>query len=224
MGEPRFAVTHLFALFALLSLSTSAFAADLPPLVDAPKISFNSKLEILNHYRNLDPKREVPSDLLSIAVLHYHERLKTIKNQRYLTVIDYAQPSSEKRFYIVDMQSGKIWKTYVANGKGSEPKKNGEAVKFGNTNKSHQSSVGIFMTRETYQGKHGLSLVLEGLSKTNSNARARKVVIHGAAYVQDKAVVQGRSYGCPAIPMKYRDTVINMLKGGSLILSSRDDE
>ncbi|MGZ3695597.1 MAG: murein L,D-transpeptidase catalytic domain family protein [Bdellovibrionota bacterium] len=223
-------MTHLFACFLALSISATAFANTplIPePVVPLPKLSLNEKLEIFNHYRYVDPKQEVPSDLLSQALLHFHQHLKEIKNQRYLTVIDYAQPSKEKRFYIIDMTSGKVWKTYTANGKGTEPQKNGEAANFGNTNKSKRSSVGLFLTRGTYYGKHGLSLTLQGISKTNSNALARKIVIHGANYVQDKPVVQGRSWGCPAVPMKYRDTVINMLKGGSLILASKnleDDE
>jgi hypothetical protein len=178
------------------------------------------KLAILDHYRDVDPKHEVPRALLAKALLEYDARRGNIKNPEYLSVIDYSKPSSEKRFYIIQMKTGKVWKTYVANGKGSEPNKNGVAKQFGNEGRSHRSSIGVFMTQDVYYGKHGKSLRLAGLSATNSAARARAIVIHGASYVQDKPVVQGRSWGCPAVPMKYRETVINMLKGGSLILAT----
>lgn len=180
----------------------------------------DDKFAILDHYRDVDPKKEIPRPLLAKALLEYDARRGELRNSEYLSVIDYSKPSSQKRFYIIQMKTGKVFSTYVANGKGSEPNKNGVAKQFGNEGRSHRSSIGVFMTQDIYYGKHGKSLRLNGLSSTNSAARSRAIVIHGADYVQDKPVVQGRSYGCPAIPMKYRETVINMLKGGSLILAT----
>lgn len=179
------------------------------------------QLNVLDRYSNVDPEKVIPRKLLADALINYDNRLPTLKNQKYITIIDYSQPSTQKRFYIIEMKTGKVWRTYVAHGKGSEPIRNGRAVNFGNTNSSHRTSIGLFRTANTYNGKHGLSLYLDGLSATNSNARARAIVVHGANYVQDKPVVQGRSYGCPAIPMKYRNKVIDMIKGGSLILAAK---
>ena len=82
---------------------------------------------------------------------------------------------------------------------------------------SNASSLGYYMTAETYTGSHGYSLRLDGLSSTNSKVRSRAIVVHGADYVEEAAVIQGRSWGCPAVAMANRTTVINMIKGGSII-------
>jgi hypothetical protein len=105
----------------------------------------------------------------------------------------------------------------VAHGSGSDKANDGYAEKFSNVSGSNASSLGFYMTAETYNGKHGLSLRLDGLSSTNSNVRARAVVIHGASYVSDSDIKAGRSWGCPAVSMASKDKVIKMLKGGSII-------
>ena len=87
---------------------------------------------------------------------------------------------------------------------------------FSNTPGSEMSSRGFYLTAETYQGSNGLSLVLDGLSTTNSNARSRAIVIHGAEYVSPGSLI-GRSWGCPALDMRYYIEVINQIKGGVLI-------
>lgn len=58
---------------------------------------------------------------------------------------------------------------------------------------------------------------LDGLSPTNSNVRARAVVIHGADYVEDADVKPGRSWGCPAVSTESHVRVVNALKGGSIM-------
>jgi hypothetical protein len=79
------------------------------------------------------------------------------------------------------------------------------------------SSLGYYITGSTYVGSHGTSLKLDGMSSTNSNARGRAIVVHGASYVSESSVIQGRSWGCPAVANSLKTKVINMLKNGSLI-------
>ena len=110
----------------------------------------------------------------------------------------------------------------MAHGSGSDPNDEGVPTVFSNVNNSHQSSLGFYLTAETYLGKWGLSLRLDGLSETNNhNARPRAIVMHGASYVKDGRSKQGRSWGCPAIPMAERDAVIAKLKSGSLMYADR---
>ena len=59
---------------------------------------------------------------------------------------------------------------------------------------------------------------LDGLSSTNSNARKRAIVVHPATYVSDSASRAGRSWGCPALDPKVSKSVIDRIKGGSLML------
>jgi hypothetical protein len=150
-----------------------------------------------------------------------------LPNKKLLSIIDYSKPSSEKRFFIIDVENRKLlYNTLVAHGK-----KSGyvNATKFSNKYGSHKSSLGFFRTGNSYHGKRGYSLQLEGVEKgINDNARSRGIVIHGANYVNERLVngngVIGRSWGCPAVSKKLSKEIINLLKGGSLLYIYADDE
>ena len=131
-------------------------------------------------------------------------------------IIDFKQHNSKERFYIIDMESGRVESYLTAHGKNSDPDYDGYATKFSNTPDSLMSSLGFYLTAETYYGQNGYSLRLDGLSSTNSNARARAIVIHGADYVKPGKKI-GRSYGCPALEMRYHQDLIDRLKGGALL-------
>ncbi|RYY97812.1 MAG: murein L,D-transpeptidase catalytic domain family protein [Chitinophagaceae bacterium] len=142
-----------------------------------------------------------------------------VANDAVLTVIDFSQPSSSKRMYILDVKNQKLlYHTYVAHGKNSGLQ---YAERFSNRAESLQSSLGFYVTKGTYQGKHGLSLRLAGLEEGfNSNAESRAVVVHGAQYIGSSradAAYMGRSFGCPAVPQAQSATVINLIKGGTTL-------
>lgn len=167
-------------------------------------------------YSYLDPEKIIPSNLLSEAVAYYDANLDKITNQRVMGIIDYKQHNSKERFYIIDMESGRVERYLTAHGKNSDPNFDGYATKFSNTPDSNMTSLGFFLTAETYYGKNGYSLRLDGLSSTNSNARSRAIVIHGAEYVTPGPKI-GRSYGCPAVEMRYHQDLIDQIKDGSLL-------
>lgn len=173
--------------------------------------------ETLRAFGHLDPGGVVPRKLLNEALAFFQANQARFPNKTHISILDYSPRSTEPRFHVIDMQSGSVWSLRMANGIGSEPVHNGQAVRFGNVPGSNRSSLGFARTAETYQGKHGLSLRLDGLSTTNSNLRPRAVVVHGASYVRDAAVVQGRSNGCPAVPMSQKDKLIGLIKGGTLM-------
>ena len=164
---------------------------------------------------------------LSIQAFEYaykgYQRLlarKVISKQDYLTICDFSQSSNSKRFYLIDMANNKIVvNTYVAHGRRS----GGEyATRFSNKSESFQSSLGFYVTKNTYYGEHGLSLRVAGLEKGyNDKALKRNIVIHGADYIGDKWLKRsnymGRSYGCPAIPGKESGLIINTIKNGSCV-------
>ncbi|MGE5086360.1 MAG: murein L,D-transpeptidase catalytic domain family protein [Bacillota bacterium] len=176
--------------------------------------------QILAKYSYVDTAKTINQSMLKNALLYYHKNLSSIKNSDYLSVLDFSLSSTKKRFHIINMKTGEVWSIHVAHGKGSDPDHDGYANTFSNVSGSNASSIGIYKTAETYSGSHGYSLRLDGLSKTNSNVRARSIVIHGADYVSESSVIQGRSWGCPAVTMSYRTKVIDMLKGGSVIYAS----
>lgn len=140
--------------------------------------------------------------------------------RKLLTIVDFEQSSTQKRLYVVDLKQRKLlFNTLVAHGEGS-----GEdlANRFSNDSDSHMSSLGFFVTGETYQGRHGLSLYLQGQDEGyNSNAYARSVVMHGADYVSEEFIREngrlGRSHGCPALPPELTEPIISLLKGGTCL-------
>ena len=143
-----------------------------------------------------------------------------------LAVIDYSLPSTTRRLWVFDVQGGKLLHhELVAHGRGSG---DNYATSFSNAADSHQTSLGLFRTAETYIGGNGYSLRLDGLEPgVNDNARARAIVMHGAWYVDPAVVAQqgrlGRSYGCPALRQQVARVVIDELKDRNLLFSYADD-
>lgn len=144
-----------------------------------------------------------------------------------LAVIDFSLPSSEKRLWIFDLVEEKlVLRDLVAHGKNSGE---AEASRFSNVEGSHQSSLGLFKAAETYHGKHGYSLRLDGLEEGfNDLARQRAIVIHGADYVAPKWIKQhgrlGRSFGCPAVRKEIAQEVVDELKNGQFVFSYYPDQ
>ena len=139
---------------------------------------------------------------------------------KLLSIVDFSLASTEKRLWILDMETNKVlYHTYVSHGKNTG---GNMATKFSNTPNSLQSSLGFYVTAETYYGKNGLSLFIDGMEEGfNSKARERYVVIHGADYAKEESIKRlgrlGRSYGCPAVPSEVSKEIINKIKGGSAL-------
>lgn len=145
---------------------------------------------------------------------------------RRLAVIDYSRPSTERRLWIFDLQRKRLLlRDFVAHGRRS-----GEnfAEAFSNDLGSHQTSLGLFRTAETYIGNNGYSLRMDGLDPGfNDKARARAIVMHGAPYVDPSLVPKmgriGRSHGCPAVRAQVAREIIDTLKGGQFVFSYYPD-
>jgi hypothetical protein len=170
--------------------------------------------------------REVlPYNVFSTAILGYR-KTESIKKKNIITIIDFTKPSTEERFLVIDLVKKKIlYKCFVAHGKNS-----GEnyAKSFSNKNESLMSSLGFYLTGETYSGKNGYSLKLDGLEKgINDQARTREIVIHGASYVSGEFILKygrlGRSWGCPALPLAVSKAIIDQISGGSCLFIYGDD-
>lgn len=137
-----------------------------------------------------------------------------------LTIVDFSLSANAKRMWIIDMTSYTILHhVLVAHGRNTGDE---FAAKFSNTPESFQSSLGFYATAETYHGKHGLSLRLDGLEQgINDKARARAIVIHGADYVSEEFIEKhgrlGRSQGCPALPVELTEEIITLIKEKSCL-------
>ncbi|KTC86452.1 murein L,D-transpeptidase catalytic domain family protein [Legionella brunensis] len=144
-----------------------------------------------------------------------------VEHNSILTIIDYSKPSSEKRLWVFDLNQKKLlFHTYVSHGIRS-----GSLLTnyFSNKHDSKASSLGVYRTENTYYGRDGLSLVLNGLDQGfNDNATSRSVVMHGGWYVEEDFIKKygraGRSWGCPALPLQLTKPIINTIKDRSLFV------
>lgn len=165
--------------------------------------------------------------VLKFALAAYHKATRHggVKKP-VLTVIDYSLPSSKQRMWVFDVNHDRLlYNTYVAHGQNSGMNTPNH---FSNQSSSKQTSLGTYITRDTYMGSNGYSLNLQGLEKGfNDNAYNRRVVIHGAWYVEPdyirKAGRAGRSWGCPSIAKTLAKPVINTIKGGSVVFAYYPD-
>jgi len=200
----------IFIFLTLLSVHTKSSYSLLP------------KAETPKSVSNLAATLDINSEALSLAIKGF-EKLKEqglVNNVRYLTIIDFSKPSSANRFYVIDMVNEQlVLQTLVAHGR-----KSGSvfANTFSNQDASFKSSLGFYVTANTYIGKHGLTLQLQGLEKgINDRALERAIVLHGADYVSEAIAKQqgyiGTSLGCPAVPNDKINTIIETIQGASCL-------
>ena len=152
----------------------------------------------------------------------------------YLYFVDYGLPSNTPRGYVFDMDAFRIvdGPFMVAHGRGSSSGKYGVPTRFSNRPGSAATSLGLYVAQELYSfhGKAGgrsygsVGLRLQGVSEGyNDNARARRVVAHGAPYVTPKGA--GRSEGCPAMePTRAKRLLPELANGGMVFLFAPDEQ
>ncbi|CEK10415.1 murein L,D-transpeptidase catalytic domain family protein [Legionella hackeliae] len=231
-------------LLLILAVTSTCFSLSTPSLLPLkePSQQYKSVVDVFHsivnnqyHYPRMTAvplsgiremlHKEAPT--LSLAVIN--KVLTSIKctdeynvyHNNILTVIDYSLPSSEKRLWVFDLDKRKLlFHTYVSHGIRS-----GSLVTnyFSNKHDSKASSIGVYLTENTYYGRDGLSLVLNGLDKGfNDNATSRSVVMHGGWYVDENFIKKygraGRSWGCPALPLNLSKDIINTIKDKSLFV------
>lgn len=164
--------------------------------------------------------------VLALALQARECALASAPSARRLAVIDYSRPSTEPRLWVFDLEQARLlFVEHVAHGKGSG---GNVATDFSNREGSHQSSLGLFRTGETYHGGNGYSMRMDGLEPgINDAARDRLIVMHGAPYVNPLVAAAqgrlGRSFGCPAVRPEVAREVIDTLKQGQLVFAYYPD-
>ena len=163
---------------------------------------------------------------LALGAAQCAVRSGSISDLATLTVIDYSKPSTDKRLWVFDLRTrALLYQELVAHGSGSGTNL---ATTFSNEPETHQSSIGLFRTEDTYVGRNGYSLRLRGLDAGfNDRAYDRAIVMHGAPYVSDEVAQAqgrlGRSWGCPALRSGIAREVIDTVKGTGLVFAYYPD-
>jgi hypothetical protein len=210
----------LFTLISTVILTSNITSSALTFAKPGPDL--NSQVQHLSYKA---PK--LNKNVLKLALTAYtNAEKKGAVKKPVLTVIDYSLPSNKQRMWVFDVRNERLlYNTYVAHGKNSGVVAN----HFSNRESSKESSLGTYITKDTYIGHKGYSLNIQGLDKGfNDNAYNRRVVIHGAWYVEPdfirKAGRAGLSWGCPAIAQTLAKPVINTIKNGSVIFAYFPDK
>lgn len=210
-------LSFLFILF--LTNALHAFEGDEDNPTPSPKeIAFKEYSDCFYEYLNDNSLNYIAFET---ALKGYFElkALNKLENTKYLTVIDMSISANKERFYLIDIHNQTIvYKSLVAHGMST-----GEefAEDFSNIENSHKSSLGFYLTGETYNGRHDFSLKLDGLEFSNNKARERGIVIHAADYVSHDYITNngrlGRSYGCPALPFENYFDIVSKIKEKSCL-------
>lgn len=212
-------------LFLIFSFSTTQTNRSEPsaakPAMYAKTIEVTIDAKIEKAYSNLHsdefalPKLESFSEAIKG---YYLLKQKGLIKKDILTLIDFSLSSNTKRLWVIDLVTGDVlFHSLVAHGRNTGDE---FASTFSNAAESYKSSLGFYATGEIYNGKHGMSLKLDGLEKgVNDQARARGVVMHAADYVSDSFIKNnhrlGRSQGCPAVPVALSKEIIDAIKDKS---------
>jgi len=200
-----------------------ASAVPLPAPAPSPVPSFKGLFSMKNVYDSLHLDLSGLSRQAYDYALQGWEKLieqGKILNQSVMAIVDFSQPSTQKRLYILDMENYRVlFNTLVAHGRNSGKEM---ANSFSNRASSFKSSPGFYITGDTYNGDNGYSLKLTGVEKgINDNAEHRAIVMHGADYVDESWINAqgyiGRSLGCPAVPRKDAIDIINTIKSGACL-------
>lgn len=207
----------------ILMLIFSANAASNVSMISNSGMDINTEVQHLSQKAPRLDKKVLKLALSAYAKAKAHGAVK----KPILTVIDYSKPSSELRMWIFDLtKDNLLFNTHVAHGKNSGGR---TPTHFSNQEASLATSLGTYVTKDTYIGSKGYSLNLQGLEKGfNDNAYTRRVVIHGAWYVKDDFIKDhgqaGRSWGCPAIAPELAKPIINTIKDGSVVFAYYPDQ
>ena len=162
---------------------------------------------------------------MAMSTARCAQQILPVTNRRFLTLIDYSRPSTSPRLWVIDLDTERVlFEELVAHGRGS----GGHLTEhFSNEPGSLASSLGLFLTGDTYVGSNGYSLRLHGLEPgINDRALERAIVMHGASYVRagiERLGRLGRSWGCPALRPAVARQLIDTIKGGSLLLAYYPD-
>ncbi|MES2998239.1 MAG: murein L,D-transpeptidase catalytic domain family protein [Pseudomonadota bacterium] len=149
-----------------------------------------------------------------------------LDKQQILTIVDYTKPSTARRLWVLDLKNHTVlFNDYVAHGQNSG---GNYARAFSDRPGSLESSIGVFLTESTYDGKHGYSLRIKGLEKGfNDRAESRDIVFHRADYATAQFAQShgrlGRSWGCFAVSPTIATSLIHTIKSGTLVVAYYPD-
>lgn len=215
---------YLMSIFLLFMVALAAFFF----MSAKSSETMNADTWVNEQIKAITPQATTLSEqVLKVSLIAYeHAEKKGVTHSKLLTIVDYSKPSAQQRLWVIDLNSKKVLlTTWVAHGRNSG---NATSNTFSNNPSSYKSSIGVFVTGNTYSGKHGNSLRVQGLeSGINDKAYSRSIVFHGANYVSENIAKTGRigrSLGCWAVSQDVISALINVIKNKALVVAYYPDK
>jgi len=228
-------------LFAFLFVSVQSFATDDKKALTGDDKNFPSLFSNSANAPVIKKMADSVYDLISLGEFglerevfftaykgyQFLQNKGELRKTNLLTICDYSQSSNNKRLYVIDLLNSRLlFNTFVSHGKNSG---NEFATSFSNSVNSNKSSLGFMVTADSYHGKAGLSLRLNGMERgINDNVRNRAIVLHGSRFVNESVMSMrgtiGKSLGCPAVPYGIHARIIDVIKGGSCFFINHPDQ
>lgn len=215
----RFIKTKI--VFHALAMSAVAHAAPAMQLSSLPKNLQNEVVGIEKSNPDINPQA-----LLTGMIAYEHAQHLGLVKKPLLTLVDFTKPSSEKRFWVIDVAHATVdTEALVAHGRESG---DNYATHFSDSLSANASSLGVYLTGQPYYGKHGYSMRLYGLDKGfNDTVFQRAVVMHSAWYVSEDMIRKygrlGRSEGCFALNDAVEPGIVKNIQNGSILVAYADD-
>ncbi|MFN3388728.1 MAG: murein L,D-transpeptidase catalytic domain family protein, partial [Allosphingosinicella sp.] len=167
----------------------------------------------------------IDARLLARARAAFDSHRDRLRHTDVVGITDFARGSGKQRFFLLDTQTGRVSKHFVSHGRGSDPAHSGFLARFSNAYGSNATSDGSYLTGEYYYGKYGRSMRLDGLDRSNSNARGRAIVVHSAWYAEPEVIDThgklGRSEGCFAFSNASLQEVLARLGPGRFLYADK---
>jgi len=169
----------------------------------------------------------INTNAVELAMKAYKYAMSKQKIKPILTIVDFSEPSQNKRMIIYDLKNHTVlYQGRVSHGKGSGfiyP------IYFSNKKNSYASSLGIFVTGKTYYGGSGYSLRISGIEKgINNKVKERHIVFHSSHHVSDEYVERyhhvGRSLGCFAISPDNAKAILDIIRNGTVVFAYAEPE
>jgi hypothetical protein len=214
-----FCLKGIAVLLSSILISSHGFAAN------GPNSMFNRKTTSGQNLYQAVISQGISEEPVNLLFRMFDYNYGRIANTKTAVIVDYSKISTEKRLYFLHLDSGLVEKFYVSHGINSGVL---ETRSFSNLMDSWKSSLGFYYAKGTYNSaKNGPSLKLEGIDRSNDNARNRLIVMHGAKYVSDDFIQRngrlGWSQGCFAVALDVLPMLLNSMQNGSLLLSYHKD-
>lgn len=210
--------SHLRRIFAFVFILIFASSASANSLFDRRledgRLLFDAILD-----------KGLPGPAIELIFKMFDYNQGRIVNTEYTVLVDYSLPSSEKRLYLINLFTADVQQFYVSHGVRSGIL---ESRSFSNALDSWKSSLGFYYIKGSFISlKNGLSLFMDGIDKSNNNARMRNIFLHGAKYANEQFIAQngrlGWSEGCFAVGIENIDYLVSLLQNGSILFSYHKD-